>query len=71
MNWRKAKHRTWRLAVIWDAGDEPPEKPAAAAETVRQVTVVVHRHLHLTHGGDAAALGLALPPGGATARKEE
>lgn len=64
--------KVWGLSVIWVAALEEDAELTATAEAVQQVTVVhVHRHLHLTHGGDAAALGLALPPGSVTTTTEE
>jgi len=54
----------WGVPVIWAVSDELPATLTATAEpvlTVRRPVVV--RHLHLTPGGDAAGLGLALPPG--------
>jgi hypothetical protein len=62
----------WGLPVVWIADRE--EDGQITAATVQQVTVNhFHggRHLHLTHGGDAAGLGLALPPGNADATEEE
>ena len=64
--------RTWGLRVIWDAVREPDARFTVTAETVRPAyRPVVVRHLHLTPGGDAAGLGLALPPGSAAGSTEE
>lgn len=72
MKWSEAKHRKWRLPVIWDAGDELPATLTVTAETVRPAYRPVGvRQLHLTRGGDAAGFGpLALPPGAAAAEED-
>jgi len=73
---RAAARLVWGLPVIWDASREPDPVLTATAEAVpvRQVTVIHFHgghHLHLTPGGDAAGLGLALPPGTAVTNTEE
>jgi hypothetical protein len=73
--WRvEVLRKKWGLPVYWDASDDAAPVLTAAAETVPQVTVNHFHgghHLHLTHGGDAAGLGLVLPPGSTTATEEE
>jgi hypothetical protein len=64
--------RAWGLPVVWVADRE--EDGQLTAATVPQVTVNHFHgghHLHLTHGGDAAGLGLALPPGSTVTTTEE
>jgi hypothetical protein len=52
---------TWRLPVIWVAGDEPPAQLTATAETT-PAPVVNHYHLHLEPGAAAEGLTWPAPP---------
>ena len=67
VNRHLATHRTFGIAVIWQAADDEPA--ALTAETVP--AQVVHYHLHLPPGTDLSGLPLALPPGSAVTTEEE
>jgi hypothetical protein len=71
---RRTQVVVWGRHLGWIFHLDPQPELTATAETVPQATVLhVHvvRHLHLTHGGDAAGLSLALPPGSAVTTTEE